>query len=248
MVNAELESIDWWLCANKLSLNVHKSSYMIFTNKLIPSIPTVIITNISLSFVTRVKFLGVEIDQKLPFYHYITNVWVKLNKSLTVIEYYLFFLSLDIIHQLYITLLYPHLIYCVEVWGRASKTSISRRTTILGRCVKVICGGVADIGSFVRKYSDFEYIYRYFTLIRIYKYLQNDMTPYFSTKYASLKVNRSILTRFHLSDNLNFPEIHLTKYQQSFFIYSISLWNSLPFNVKSINFLSKYKETLQDHI
>ena len=40
-INSQLENISNWLCANRLSLNVTKSSFIIFTNKPVGVIPTI---------------------------------------------------------------------------------------------------------------------------------------------------------------------------------------------------------------
>ena len=55
-INNELFKLDNWLCANKLSLNVVKSSYAIYTNKPVNSFPPIKIRNVPLTHVNRVKF------------------------------------------------------------------------------------------------------------------------------------------------------------------------------------------------
>ena len=73
--NEELESIREWLCCNKLSLNVSKTHYMIFTprNKIVHDIG-VKIHGVSVERVNATKFLGVIIDSKL------TPCWIYLQK------------------------------------------------------------------------------------------------------------------------------------------------------------------------
>ena len=67
-----------WLCANKLSLNVSKSKYMIFNkqSKNHPGPKHVKISNTDLEGIREVKFLGIVIDNKLswaPHLKYITS-------------------------------------------------------------------------------------------------------------------------------------------------------------------------------
>ena len=66
--NDELECIREWLCSNKLSLNVSKKNYIIFThkNKAVHDID-VNIPGVSVEMVYATKFLGVIKDLKLTW-------------------------------------------------------------------------------------------------------------------------------------------------------------------------------------
>ncbi len=55
-MNIELAKIDTWLCANKLSLNVAKSAYSIFSNRDFTSHPNICIRNANIKFVKGFYF------------------------------------------------------------------------------------------------------------------------------------------------------------------------------------------------
>ena len=65
-LNDDLEKIQEWLCCNKLSLNVLKTHYMIFSprSKIISDVD-IKICNVNISRVYVTKFLGVQIDAQL---------------------------------------------------------------------------------------------------------------------------------------------------------------------------------------
>ena len=67
-LNDELNNIQNWLSCNKLSLNVLKTHYIIFTprNKIVDSID-IKINNTSIERVYSTKFLGVHIDSQLSW-------------------------------------------------------------------------------------------------------------------------------------------------------------------------------------
>ena len=76
-VNRELVGVDNWLKANRLSLNISKTSYMIISNQ-----KTAIEIRIRDSIITKVstvKFLGVTLD--LTFNDHVKNVTTKISKS-----------------------------------------------------------------------------------------------------------------------------------------------------------------------
>ena len=65
IINTELNKIVTWLQANKLSLNVSKSNFMLFTNKKVHDCPEIKINNEILEHVITTKFLGFQLDHKL---------------------------------------------------------------------------------------------------------------------------------------------------------------------------------------
>ena len=72
-----------WLCCYKLSLNVIKTQYMIFTprNKKANNI-NIYINDVR---VYVIKFLGIQIDSQLNWETYIEHTWQKLSKCICVL-------------------------------------------------------------------------------------------------------------------------------------------------------------------
>ena len=65
-MNTELYKIETWLAANRLTLNVNKTHYMIFhRSRLKASHCNVILNDNIVKRVTSTKFLGIIIDEKL---------------------------------------------------------------------------------------------------------------------------------------------------------------------------------------
>ena len=79
MINDELKDIVIWLRANKLSLNINKTHYMLFSNKNVAQ-PHIAIEIDKLEPITRVKkkILGVIIDNKLSWKKHISYVCGKV--------------------------------------------------------------------------------------------------------------------------------------------------------------------------
>ena len=65
IVNRELVGVDNWLKANRLSLNVSKTSYIIISN--VKNAINIRIRDSILTKVSTVKFLGVTLDENLTF-------------------------------------------------------------------------------------------------------------------------------------------------------------------------------------
>ena len=83
-VNRELVCVDNWLKANRLSLNVSKTSYMIISNQKYAI--DVRIRDSILTKVSTVKFLGVALDENHTFNDHVKNVTTKISQSVGVMR------------------------------------------------------------------------------------------------------------------------------------------------------------------
>ena len=85
-INDELCRISAWLKVNKLSLNIKKTHYMIFTTKKLHT--CTISLNIDghpITEVSKTKFLGVIIDNKLKWNEHITYIGHKISRGIGMI-------------------------------------------------------------------------------------------------------------------------------------------------------------------
>ena len=84
-LNTELLKIKSWLIANRLTLNVSKTHYMIFHRSSIKIIDHEIILNSNIvKRVTPTKFLGIIVDDQLKWKQhidYITNIISKIHRN-----------------------------------------------------------------------------------------------------------------------------------------------------------------------
>ena len=139
VVNNELDKLNSWFRLNKLSLNVSKTNYVVFTNKRIPDYLPIKIDNKCVSRVYSTKFLGVIIDSKLNWKEHIGYVISKLLKSVSVICKAADVLDKFSLKLLYYSLFFPYINYCSEVWGTAYKTSLIPIVTLQKRILRIIC-------------------------------------------------------------------------------------------------------------
>ena len=78
-VNNELSKFHIWLSANKLSLNITKTNYILFHNHTKQhNHEPITINNIPIHRASTVKLLGVDIDDRLPWKTHINTLQKKL--------------------------------------------------------------------------------------------------------------------------------------------------------------------------
>ena len=124
MVNLELQKLCTWFSVNKLTLNIGKTNFMLFTkhNVQSPSDIKICIKGQNIERVKVTKFLGVLIDEKLSWKEHISLVHNKICKSLSILYKIRTIFDSHILRLLYCSLILPYLTYCTEIWGNNHKS------------------------------------------------------------------------------------------------------------------------------
>ena len=83
-VNKELEKLHDWLCLNRLSLNISKTTFVIFRaiNKPKTSSVTLLINTQAINESNSVKHLGILIDSHLTFKNHIDELTKKISRAI----------------------------------------------------------------------------------------------------------------------------------------------------------------------
>ena len=141
-VNSELDAIVNWLNANKMSLNVEKTHFMIFhpKGKKINYKVNINILGTNISEVTSTKFLGVIIDSNLSWKLHIDHICSKISKSIGIIKKARQVLAKDTLLTLYYSFVYPYLNYCVHIWGSSCDAVLKKILLLQKKAVRIICG------------------------------------------------------------------------------------------------------------
>ena len=125
-MSIEFSKISDWLIANKLSLHVMKTKFIVFCTSQRNSNPSVTVNfgDNDLSQVQSTKFLGVHVDQHLTWSNHLKHVTDKLKNISGIIYRTKHKLPETALVNLYKSLALPHLLYCNIIWGAAHETAL----------------------------------------------------------------------------------------------------------------------------
>ena len=125
-LNQELINICNWLCANKLSLNVDKSYFIIFhpVQKNVNYTVNLLINGRILVERKSLKYLGVIIDCNLNWKEHVSELCKKISRGVGILSKLRHFLDVRILIQIYYSIIYPFLRYGVIIWGNTYKTNL----------------------------------------------------------------------------------------------------------------------------
>ena len=125
-INTELNHICDWIKANKLSLNLQKTNFMLFSNSISTLPGQVMLNNTVIEKVTQTKFLGVTIDEKLTWKPHTDNICKIISRNIGIINKLKSYFPIRILLTLYSTLILPFLNYGVLAWGNSLITQLQK--------------------------------------------------------------------------------------------------------------------------
>ncbi len=137
----ELSMVHEWLKANKLTLNVDKTKYMVFGTKTAlihkPDL-NITIDGKKLERVSVMKYLGVFLDEHLSFSEHISSVCKKSSKKLSILRKAREFLDRKTSLTLYKSLVVPYMDYCDVVYMVANESELKNLQLIQNAACRCI--------------------------------------------------------------------------------------------------------------
>ena len=110
IVNNELNKLNGWFKANKLSLNVDKTKYTFFhklnqRDKIPLKLPNLDLNNSIIKRENAIKFLGIIIDENLTWTNHISTIENKISKNIGILYKAKFLLNQTCLKHIYIYIL-----------------------------------------------------------------------------------------------------------------------------------------------
>jgi len=253
-VNRELTYLVNWFNSNKLSLNVSKTNYIIFSNhKLDKSHEDVIVGPIKINKVATTKFLGVIIDEKLTWTNHIREIEKKLASAIFVLRNIRYKINSSTALKLYDTLILPHLMYCNILWGNTYKTHTANIYRLQKRALRVCYGVNAQTNYSIFKLSNKLSIHDMHSLQTaqlIFQYFRHHhlLPKCISALFKKNSDIHSLNTRSqnNLCLHIPFAKINVRKFSTK--IFAPQLWNKIPLDLRKIQSYSLFTKQYKIHL
>lgn len=246
----DLERVNTWLCANRLSLHAGKTSSMLVTTrqrrKHLDGQLALVLGDTPLEQVSSCCYLGVTIDQNLDFAEHIDKVARKASRALGALKRASRYIHQDTRATMYNTLVLPHLDYCCTLWGNSGKNKIQRLQKIQNRGMRIVLQShprthIKDMLGELRWLSVKQRIL-FLNCVFIFKIL-NGLTPSYLTPLLSQTTHQH-RSRASTLNNLFVQRAH----PRSLTTTGTALWNSLPVCIRSLPKLTSFKGACAKHI
>lgn len=248
-----LNRISHWLVMNKLSLNMEKTVGMFFhANKRKRTenwTPKINIGHFPLKFTQHIKYLGFILDCGLSFKDHILHLITKLRKWIGIFRRINSLLTHPAKYSLYNSLIYPHILYGIELYGNSNKMNIHGLQIIQNKALKALFGYHMQYPS-QKLYSELKIN----NINVLFKIRTSLLIKTLLSQPASLNVHcllkeyctpvgavHSYSTRDKLNFNLKFEKISFT---MSTTFKMLLIWNSIPSEIKRKSPLAAFKHSV----
>ena len=137
--NLHLLSLDNWLKANKLHLNIDKTCYSVFSpNKNCVPTLTIKVSDIKIKCVKECKYLGIIIDNELKWTSHIESVLQKLKRLLGIFYKMRYKLPDWCLRNIYFAFVHPYILYGLEVYGNTYPSYLDKLTVLNNKLLRIL--------------------------------------------------------------------------------------------------------------
>lgn len=239
-----------WCKNNRMVLNPSKSKSMLITTRqkhqLSPLSINLSVNGNNICQVSEHKHLGVVIDDKLRWNAHVEHICKTLSKNLYLLSKLQSIFSLHARKLFYFAHIQPHIDYASVIWDGISDALFKRLNSLHRRAAKLVNPDttltteqkMTAIGILpLNKHLSYN------KAVYMYKILHNQTPNYLRKLFKS-----STSKYTHHRHKLAFPKPRRDIYKTSISYSGVSVWNSLPDNLRTLNALPSFKHNLQAYI
>ena len=125
------------MAGGKQTLNMDKTNFLMFHPRNKP-MKNSITSQEGYTGKNYIKYLGVMIDSTLSWHIHVKNISKKISRAIGLLYKIRHFVDFKIMKTLYYSLIYPYLLYAIEIWGSAGITTLNRLLFLQKRIVRLL--------------------------------------------------------------------------------------------------------------
>ena len=250
-LNEDLANVFDWLQANKLTLNMTKTEFMLIGSRqrldTLTTSPTIRMNSTQVSNVRATKSLGVMIDDKLDWHNHIEKLTKKIASGIGALKRIRHLIPASTLHLIYQALIKPHFDYCDIVWSNCGKTLRDKLQKLQNRAARVLTFSNYDADTTeLLEFLGWKNLARQQEIHKatmMFRCLHGLAPEYLCSKFTW----RDSAYNLRDSENkLNVPLPRTYYYRNSFSYNGATLWNSLPCDIRNIESLGVFKRKIND--
>ena len=251
-VNTDLNKVQQWCYANKVTINLSKSNYMIIKGKRrsVQVKGALEISGSKLLEVDKASFVGLQIDKHLTWIEHIKMVNRNIRSKVGILFRIRHYVPQNILVLLYKALIQPHILYGIEVWGTTYKTNLN--------CIFLTQKMAMRAITFSPRGTHSEPLFQKIKVLNIYNLhflsvstfiydLLNGNLPHSLIEYCQV-IEHRYGTRGKEQGQLYLPKCKTTQGQFSISFMGVKIWNSIPYDLRGIRSKNAFRKGLTKHL
>ena len=248
-LQSALNETSLWCAQNDMIINLQKTKSMIIATRQKHQLSklslTLSVDGCVVEQVSDHKLLGIIIDDNLSWQSHINHVSKKLSKNLYLFSKLQSIISLEAKYIFYNAHIKSHLDYASVVWDGVSDNNFKKLNALHRRAAKLIntdksLNTAEKIKSAGLLSLKDQLLFN--KAVFMYKILNNNLPSYLSNLF------RPSFSRYSLhKQRLAIPKPRIDIYKTCIAYAGVSVWNSLPTNIRMQSKLSSFKIHLRRH-
>ena len=239
LINDNLKRVSLWLHANKLSLNIDKTNFIIFhpRQKVITYQVRLHIASEQLKQVKRIRYLGVHIDSYLTWKYNLQHITKKIKRSVGILAKIRHYLPISILLQLYYTLIYPYLTYAVTTWDNTYAITLKPLITLQKKAIRLISfsefrAHTSPLFAHLKilKFSDLIFLNN---ALLMYDFHENNLPSVFHDFFTPESSVHKYNTRLASKDSYYISKVRTNYGKFNIRFVGAKVWNSIDESFKS---------------
>ena len=238
-IERELVPINDWLKMNKIKINLSKSNFILFSYGKRYDLNKFKFGDGEIKVTESTKFLGIIMDKNLNFKSHTSAISTKISKVVGLLFRLNNFLPYETLLTLYNTLLVPHLIYGIEVWLGALKLNQDRIFKLQKKAVRAV-----NSLPYNEHTNDY---FKSMEILKVKEIYQQRLLLFMFSNYNITAFSEIHAHNTRNRNDLILPQVNRTRTQSSLFYQGVKLWNSLPEDIRSIQYVGAFKNSIKCH-
>ena len=254
-IEHDLQILSDWFKANKLTLNLNKSSFILFGLDTIDSME-IRLGDTTIPQVDTTKFLGIWIDRDLKWLTHFQKINLKIQNNIMLLNRLKNILTTHALKLIYYAQINSHLQYGILNWGNMlTNSQIEKLQKLQNKCIRILSKkdkinvaktrkelGILSIRELI-KIENLKFGYKY----------ENKLLPAPLINSLELDHTKMRLTKQHKYETRNkrlpnLPNATNNKYKNSFLFKSIKLYSELSIAERETNHLKSFVSKIKQKI
>ena len=196
------------------------------------------------------KYLGINLDTKLDFKSHIANIETKISRSVGIISKLRFLFPSSTLLLLYFTLIHPHLLYGLPLWG-CTFGSYLKKLRSLQKAIRII-SNTSRRSSITKQYHNLGILkiidlYTYEVAKLMHQHTMQKLPHCFTSFFTKISDIHTKNTKSNSKTNFYLPKYSTTRCQKSIRFQGPKIWNSLSPEIRNQLYF-KFKNNLKKHL
>ena len=260
-MNTELEKVKTWCDANKLSINLTKTNFMIVKSArkrdatINIKLRSIDGTSYSLERKHHIKYLGVTIDDSMSWKYHISYICTQISRNTGIISRLRHYVSLKQLKELYYNLIYPYISYAIIAWGSTYKSHLQKIQVKQNHVIRLIffatpygeeTASARPLMNLLNIHTVYN-VYRLHVLNFIHSWHCGILPSIFDCMFKYANTVHNYNTRYASKQNLFKSKVRTNTGKQTISFMAIDLWKDLPVYLKSLTTRS-FSKKLKEHL